>query len=152
MIYDTIDNFIKELPKFLPRAAELSAFLAAAREKSFDELKGADFSPLDLRFGEYDTKPAEEIPFEAHKRYWDLQIVVEGEELIGYAPLESLSPKTPYDEENDVAFYEGEGQELKLARGLAILLAPWEGHRPGTSAGKTPRHVRKIVVKLPWRP
>ena len=151
MIYDTTENFISRLPGFLPRTAELSAFLAASRVKSFDELKNENFSPLDLRFGEYDTRPGGEILFEAHRKYWDLQLVMEGTESIGYAPLESLLLKTPYDEENDIAFYEGEGQELKLTRGFAVLLAPWDGHRPGADFCGRRSHIRKIVVKLPWQ-
>ena len=150
MIYDTTENFIRRLPEFIPRAAELSAFLAESCVKSFDELKNEDFSPLDLRFGDYDTKPKEEIPFEAHRKYWDLQLVLEGAESIGCAPVEELLQKTPYDEENDIAFYEGSGQELKLTRGYAILLAPWDGHRPGADLESSRSHIRKIVVKLPW--
>lgn len=76
-----------------------------------------DFAPLDLRFGEYETKPQEEIPFEAHKRYWDLQLVLEGEELLGYAPLAELTETVAYAEKDDIAFYRGEGAEREaLAR------------------------------------
>ncbi|MDO5115168.1 MAG: YhcH/YjgK/YiaL family protein [Synergistaceae bacterium] len=149
MIYDSVDNFIKELPKLLPRCAELAGFLAAAREKSFEELKEMDFSPLDARFGEYITRPREAVPFEAHRKYWDLQLVLEGEELIGCAPLEMLRERTPYDEEEDIAFYDGGGQYFKLTRGMSVLLAPWDGHAPGVTA-EAPSAVKKIVVKLPW--
>ena len=77
MIYDSLDNFIENLPRYMPRCAELAEFLRAAREKSFDELKNMDFPQLDLRFNEYETKPEAEIPFEAHRKLWDLQLVLE---------------------------------------------------------------------------
>ena len=150
MIYDSVDRFITELPKYMPCAGQLVKFLSSAGEKSFEELREMDFAPLDLRFGEYETKPRAEVPFEAHRRYWDLQLVVEGEELLGYAPLAELRETTPYDEKEDIAFYGGEGQELKLARGTAVLLAPWDGHRPGVKAGERPCRIKKIVGKLPW--
>ncbi len=121
MIYDSLDNFIENLPRYMPRCAELAEFLRAAREKSFDELKSMDFPQLDLRFNEYETKPEGEIPFEAHRKLWDLQ-----------------------------AFYKGSGSAVKLSRGVAALLAPWDGHRPGASCGETPSRVKKIVVKLAW--
>ena len=101
MIYDSLDNFIENLPRYMPRCAELAEFLRAAREKSFGELKSMDFPQLDLRFNEYKTKPETEIPFEAHRKLWDLQLVLEGEEMIGAAPLETLTETVPYDEAND---------------------------------------------------
>lgn len=150
MIYDSLDNFIENLPRYMPRCAELADFLRAAREKSFEELKNMDFPQLDLRFNEYETKPGKEIPYEAHRKFWDLQLVLEGEELIGCAPLETLTETVAYDEAADIAFYKGNGSEVKLARGVAALLAPWDGHRPGASCGDSPSHVKKIVVKLAW--
>ena len=54
-----------------------------------------DFPQLDLRFNEYETKPEAEIPFEAHRKLWDLQLVLEGEEMIGAAPLETLTETVP---------------------------------------------------------
>ena len=143
MIYDSLDNFIENLPRYMPRCAELADFLRAAREKSFEELKNMDFPQLDLRFNEYETKPGNEIPYEAHKKFWDLQLVLEGEEMIGVAPLETLTETVAYDEAGDIAFYEGSGGEVKLARGVAALLAPWDGHRPGASCGNSPSRVKK---------
>ena len=105
MVYDSLDNFIENLPRYMPRCAELAEFLRAAREKSFDELKNMDFPQLDLRFNEYETKPETEIPFEAHRKLWDLQLVLEGEEMIGVAPLETLTETVSYDEAEDIAFY-----------------------------------------------
>ena len=104
MIYDSLDNFIENLPRYMPRCAELAEFLRAAREKSFDELKNMDFPQLDLRFNEYERSPETEIPYEAHKKFWDLQLVLEGEELIGCAPLETLTETIAYDEARTLRF------------------------------------------------
>ena len=150
MIYDSIDNYIKYAPKVLPGSAELIRFLEAAASRTYDEIKEMDFGGLDLRFGEYATKPEEEVPFEAQRIFWDLQIVFDGEELIGYAPLGSLAIVSEYDSTNDIAFYSGKGQMLKLERGMMMLLSPSDGHRPGVRIGAAPSHIRKIVVKLPW--
>lgn len=149
MLYDSIENFINNVPKNTPKAAELLPLLRAVQSHTFEEIRKMDFSPLDLRFGEYETKPSVEIPFEAHKKYWDLQIVLSGEENIGCAPLEDLTETEPYDEENDISFYSGCGQTLRLDGKKAILLAPWDGHQPGVAIAE-PVHVKKIVVKLEW--
>jgi biofilm protein TabA len=149
MLCDSIDNFIANIPAVIPAMQDLSALLGAVKVCKFEELKEMDFSPLDVRFNEYDTKPDTEVPFESHVKFWDLQIVVEGAEYIGIAPVESLSLTNIYDEKEDVAFYSGTGQKILLKPGTAVLLAPWDGHQPGLSVTKIPSHVKKIVVKIP---
>lgn len=148
MIYDSIDNFKDQLPAVIPGLAAVRPLLEAIGHMSFDEIRALDFLPLELRFGEYKTKPEADVPFEAHKRFWDLQVVVEGEELIGYAPLADMTETVPYKEADDVAFYSGTGQNVLLRPGMAALLAPWDAHRPGVMAKDVPSNVRKIVVKM----
>jgi len=150
MLYDSIDNFIRYLPGFLPGAENVSSLLEILKNHSFEEIKSMDFGHLDLRFGEYETQDEEEIPFEAHRVFWDLQIVLENKEYIGYAPLETLTETVPYDDNDDIAFYSGRGQNLILGGNMVILLAPWDAHRPGITVGKEAVHIKKIVVKLPW--
>ena len=149
MLYDSIDNFIANIPAVIPATQDLSALLGAVKVCRFEELKQMDFSPLDVRFNEYDTKPDTEVPFESHIKFWDLQIVVEGAEYLGIAPVETLSLTNIYDEKEDITFYSGAGQKILLEPGTAVLLAPWDGHQPGTSVTAAPSHVKKIVVKIP---
>lgn len=149
MLYDSIGNFIQYAPKILPGSRDLMPFLLAVRSKSFEEIKKMDFGGLDLRFGEYETKSPEEVPFESHRIFWDLQIILEGEELVGYSPLENLREMSAYDPVNDIIFYFGEGQMFRLGKGMMILLSPFDGHQPGVISAE-PSQVRKIVVKLPW--
>ena len=149
MLYDSIENFIKYAPKILPGSGDLMPFLLQVTSKSFEEMKKIDFGALDLRFGEYETKSAEEVPFESHRIFWDLQIVLEGEELVGYSPLETLSEKSAYDPVNDIIFYSGSGQMFRLGKGMMLLLSPFDGHQPGVISARRSQ-IRKIVVKLPW--
>ena len=151
MLYDSLENMIVNIPSVMPLMGELVPFLRAAREYSFPELKTMNFAPLDLRFGEYETKRESEVPFEAHRKLWDLQIVLSGREYIGYAPLASLKETAAYDAKKDIAFYSGSGQNLLLERGMAMLLAPWDGHMPGVSVTEVPSYIQKIVVKLESR-
>ena len=150
MIYDSIDNFVMYAPKIIPGSEKLLPFLEAVRSGSFEEIKNSDPGLLDLRFGEYETRKAEEVPFESHRKFWDLQIVMEGEELVGYSRLEALSETSEYDPVCDITFYSGSGQMFRLGKGMMMLLSPFDGHQPGVSSGKTPSQIRKIVVKLPW--
>ncbi|MGD9666594.1 MAG: YhcH/YjgK/YiaL family protein [Synergistaceae bacterium] len=150
MLYDSIENFIRYAPKMIRDSDILLPFLEAVRSGSFEDVKNMDPGLLDLRFGEYETRNAEEVPFESHRKFWDLQIVMEGKELVGYSPLEELSETSEYDPVCDITFYSGIGQMFRLEKGMMMLLSPYDGHQPGVISGKVPSQIRKIVVKLPW--
>ena len=49
------------------------------------------------------TKPMAEGTFEAHRKYVDIQIVVEGSEHMAWAPLDQLVDVVRYSEEKDAA-------------------------------------------------
>ena len=53
---------------------------------------------------ELEPGKSEEIPFETHSVYMDLQVDLEGAELCEVA-LGELTEKQPYDEEKDAALY-----------------------------------------------
>lgn len=150
MIYDSIDNFLSYAPKIMPGSEILLPFLEAVRSRSFENIKNMDPGVLDLRLGEYETRNAEEVPFESHRKFWDLQIIMEGEELVGYSTLEALRETSEYDPVCDITFYSGKGQMLSLGKGMMMLLSPFDGHQPGVISGNGPSRIRKIVVKLPW--
>lgn len=149
MIYESIKNLKEKAELYFPGIPEMEKFFEAIEANNYEieKIKPEDFTSLDLRFGEYDTKPADEVLFEAHRIYWDVQIVMEGEEYIEYAPLEEMREEIPYDEDRDIAFYKAEGEKIRAKRGMALLLAPWDGHKPGTDTEKGKSHIKKIVVK-----
>ena len=89
-----------------------------------------------------------ETLWEAHRKYYDLQFLVSGEERFGWAPLGELTEEIPYDDGNDIAFYRGEGDIILFRKGFFILLGPEDAHSPGLRTPKQSR-VRKIVIKIP---
>ena len=99
---------------------------------------------------EYDTVPAAEKHLEAHRRYYDVQLVVSGRELLECAPLEGLTAVQPFDEGSDFGLYETPAtvSRIALAPGELAVLPPEDAHKPGCMLGSTPVHVRKIVVKV----
>jgi YhcH/YjgK/YiaL family protein len=96
----------------------------------------------------YKTKAYSEGAFESHKKYLDIQYVASGEELMGVTGLENLSPKTEFNYENDIVFYNGDGQMIKLPAGYFMVLFPQDGHKPGIMAGDERLDVKKVVVKV----
>jgi YhcH/YjgK/YiaL family protein len=94
----------------------------------------------------YTSKPREQGFWEAHRRYLDLQVMIEGVELIGYANITHLSQAT-YDPVKDFLPLFGQGNFLTLQNGSFALLFPQDAHMPGI-AHAIPAPVKKLVIKI----
>jgi biofilm protein TabA len=99
----------------------------------------------------YTSRPVGESPrFEAHRKYLDIQYLVSGTEAMGWAPLDQLVTRAPYNVERDMLLGTVPAETRTLVRfaaGQAILLYPSDAHAPGLAAGE-PEPVVKVVVKV----
>ena len=80
----------------------------------------------------YATMDPATLAFETHEKFFDIQYLVEGEELLGVCTRQGLTVRTPYDAENDVTFYEEpalSGRVL-LRGGDYVIFAPEDAHKP----------------------
>ena len=119
-------------------------FLASLRDNQRVELKG------DLvyctRFT-YETIPQEESFFEAHRRYLDIHIMVEGEERVDVNRPEELT-LTQVQEENDFYAYQGESwHSTVLKPGEFLVVFPGDAHRIKVQVDG-PKTVSKAVFKV----
>lgn len=96
---------------------------------------------------EYQTKPESEGKLEAHRKYIDVQFVISGEELMGYAPLDGQKVLDSYKEENDIVFYTGDKSFIKVSEGMFAIFFPEDVHMPGISTGNI-SDVKKLVIKV----
>lgn len=98
---------------------------------------------------EYITKDPEEAVYESHRKYIDIQYVIEGEELIGLAhSSDILEVTTPYDEAAEAGFMTVRNStELQATPEKFFVFFPEDLHRPGVKAGEN-SPVRKVVVKV----
>ena len=122
-------------------------------------LSETDFSKIDLGRYEldgdnifymvqsYDTDPDKTIS-EAHRKYIDIQYMVEGEEIIGVADISCDKVLTEAKEENDVWFYNCKTEPLTLSAGKYMVLYPNDLHCPGVATNGTAMTCRKVVVKV----
>jgi YhcH/YjgK/YiaL family protein len=108
-----------------------------------------DGNDVFLTVSEAETRPPEQVRFEAHRRYVDIQLVVRGQESIGYAPVASLTTLEPYDSAKDIEFFAvpQESASLALRAGEFVVFAPGDGHRPSLHLDG-PHVSRKVVVKV----
>lgn len=146
MIFDTLTNV--DNYKGLGRVYTALKFLSET-----------DFSKIDLGRYEldgdnifymvqsYDTDPTKTIS-EAHKKYIDIQFMVEGEEIIGVADISSEKELTEAKEENDVWFYNCKTEPLTLSAGKYMVLYPNDLHCPGVATNGKALTCRKVVVKV----
>jgi YhcH/YjgK/YiaL family protein len=95
---------------------------------------------------QYSSKPIEEGLWEAHRRYMDLQLVIQGTEKIGYANLDRLT-HGKYDAAKDFVPLFGQGDFLTLQTDNFVLLLPQDAHMTGIAVN-APAPVRKIVFKI----
>ena len=98
----------------------------------------------------YDTLAADKLKLEFHRKFIDVQYIVSGEEVIGWASVERVAITEAYDEEKDIAFGTaplGEVTPVHLSAGQLVVLYPEDAHAPKLAAGK-PSPVKKIVVKV----
>lgn len=99
----------------------------------------------------YVTKPRSEGRLEAHRRFIDIQYVIDGEERMGWAPLADLSPDGEFDEGSDVGFYGGAGELVSVKAGSFAVFFPHDAHMPCISPAGGPCAVKKVVVKVKGR-
>jgi YhcH/YjgK/YiaL family protein len=98
----------------------------------------------------YETITTDEPKFECHKKYIDVQYIVSGEEIIGWAPAERVKITDAYDAAKDICFgtvEKGKRTLVYLQAGQFAVMYPEDGHAPKIAAG-TVSSVMKIVIKV----
>ena len=86
---------------------------------------------------------------EVHHEYFDIQVPLSNEEIIGIGRFDPATPGD-FNEEKDIGFYDGVAVEpLRLRPGeFAILYPETCAHAPCCSEDAAGTPVRKIVVKV----
>ena len=130
--------------------------------KAFDFLQASDLLQLsdgrvdidgDRVFAlvqRYETVRPDAPKYECHRKYIDVQFIVTGEEVIGWAPAERMSVTEAYDAGKDVCFgtiAAGTWTPVRLEAGQLMVLWPEDAHAPKGATGESKR-VMKIVVKV----
>jgi biofilm protein TabA len=148
MIVDTLTNAsrYRGIAPILDRGLEEMARLAESPlADGRHELAGQKLAAI---FSSYQTGDPEDKPFEAHRRFIDIQVVLQGRETLHWAPLQSLEPQGEYSEAKDVAFFTGPaGIAVPLEPGWFAVQFPQDAHKPGCLRG-SPSPVRKLVIKV----
>lgn len=100
----------------------------------------------------YVAKPRAEGRWEAHRVYIDVQVIVDGDELMEVTDVSRLKVAEDHTPEKDILFYEAEagGSVLRMRAGEVAVFYPVDAHKPSLAAGEPAALVRKTVVKVPF--
>ena len=149
MILDTIEN-IGTYAAAIPNLKAIRDFLAGDVAALPDGRVEIDGDRVFASISSYGTKRLEDGVFEAHRRYADIQMLLEGEEMCGVVPgADWMKENIPYDEARDIRFLNTppEFSRITLTPGLFAFFAPSDAHMPGIAIG-TMHRVRKCVIKV----
>jgi biofilm protein TabA len=97
------------------------------------------------------TKFAHERQFETHRMYIDIQMIIQGVELLLVSENDGYTNTVPYDSERDIEYWDGNRthfQNIILSPSIAVILFPWDVHKPGIIITHKPAEVRKLVLKV----
>ena len=84
---------------------------------------------------------------EAHRQYLDIQYIVKGKEVVGWADLAACTPDAPFSQEKDIGMYTGPFEFFTIPEGICYVAFPEDAHMPGRHLD-VPNDFVKIVVKL----
>ena len=102
-----------------------------------------------LNVSEYITSPSIKDKWEAHKKYVDFQIVLEGNEIVYVSNIDKMKVGE-YDAEEDYIPCFGESEvACVIDNKTGVILMPNDAHMPGISADGIPMIVKKAVFKIP---
>ncbi len=147
MIVDKIENAHKyfELSEGIKKGLQylLENDLAETKNGKY-EIEG---EKLYVSIQDYETKLQAAGKFEAHKKYTDIQYIIEGKERLGFGNIEDFVANSKYDDEKDIFFLEGNGDFVTAKKGYFVIFTPDDAHMPSICVDKQ-SYVKKAVVKV----
>ena len=145
MILDKIENF-RYHQRCIPEIWDAVRFIEKVKRENLP----AGRYPVGKGFAfvqEGKTRAFDEADFEVHKDYFDMQVLLEGEEMWEYADVSTLQEKIPYDSSADIQWLTGTGQKIAMKPGMFYIVYPTDAHKPCCHE-KQPAAYRKVVVKI----
>lgn len=150
MIYDNLKNLNSH------RFAEpgIAQVLEAAKSYTPENFPNTrvvlDGDNVFMNMPAYETHGLEKATMEAHRKYVDVMVMVEGRETIYVKSTERLQDVySPYEDGRDalLAKVDSDVIAVDMQAGDFLVLLPQDAHAPGCHAGKA-ANVKKIIGKV----
>lgn len=141
MIFDRIEK-INEYEfdlNFITKDLEKKEFIKG--KYNIDEL---NFFGIGL---EYETKDSNEGVWEAHRKYLDIHVVVEGEEIIEISDINVAESIKDYEDDYEL-FSSTAQHKIHLKPGYFLILFPHEVHKTSVRVNEAVALKKKVFKKL----
>ncbi len=148
MIYDKIENlsvYFDENSKFGKVEPALKEFLKAPFDSGKIEIDGDN---MWCNVAKYNIEANTPVKYEAHREYADVQVMVDGEENIGWANFSECTVTEDFKEGSDIAFANApNGQLFALRKGYFMVFFPEDAHAPCRKS-ENADFAHKLVFKV----
>tara|TARA_R110001592_G_scaffold99251_1_gene282924 strand:+ start:329 stop:820 length:492 start_codon:yes stop_codon:yes gene_type:complete len=116
-----------------------------------DGLVSIDGDTLLYRVMSYPTRGPEGTTVEAHEKYIDIQMSLDGSEAIDWFSRDGLTLNKAYDSENDYLLFDRPDHVTGTVNnrpGYFSVFYPDDGHTAQQLVGGASENVRKVVIKV----
>ena len=149
MIIDRLSNHtLYSLGDAWNKAFEFLSSLTSETPEGRYVIDGENIFAIVMR---YTTTTPENSLLESHRKYVDIQTVLEGAERFECAHIDDLIVTAPYDDAKDVTFYDRTTPRLfsaDITPGTFIMLYPHDAHMAALMTNDMPQPIKKVVVKI----
>ncbi len=148
-----IKNSLKYIKNYLNLSDKIRLGLEYLMQNNLKLLENGryDISGDDIyvNIQDYNTKPKENGLWEAHRKYIDIQYIIEGSEYIGTGEIENFVTEESYNAERDVEFLKTDKPQdfIRMNGGDFMILFPQDVHMPQISIENSV-YVKKAVIKV----
>ena len=111
------------------------------------------YNNIKMNLGKYFTKSENEKFWESHKKYLDVQIMINGTEKVAINDIRDMEVKS-FDEERDLTILEGDKAfDIIMKTGDVLVFFPNDVHKPelNISENDNSGNIRKIVTKVVFK-
>ena len=111
------------------------------------------YNNIKMNLGKYFTKSENDKFWESHKKYLDVQIMINGTEKVAINDIRDMEVKS-FDEEKDLTILEGDKAfDIIMKTGDVLVFFPNDVHKPelNVSENDDSGNIRKIVTKVVFK-
>lgn len=141
---------VKEIEKYTSLNKNFSQVAEYIKSNNIEALPvgrtDVDGNEVFISIQEFEGKSKEAAKLETHNKYIDIQMPFSVVETLGWRNIDSLAtPSQPYNENDDIAFFEDVPTTyITLRPGECVIFFPEDAHAPGIATGM----LRKAVIKV----
>ena len=111
------------------------------------------YNNIKMNLGKYFTKKENDKFWESHKKYLDVQIMINGTEKVSVGDMRNMDIKS-FDAEKDLVILDGEKTfDIIMTTGDVLVFFPNDVHKPelNISENDNSGNIRKIVTKVVFK-